>query len=185
MYELSRHPTDQDRIRAWIANCAIPVSEFTMRHDTPVAELILETLRLYPSGWAMFRETEDALELEPGVTISAGSRICVSPYVTHRLPDLWPEPESFAPARFADQASLAQAYSQFRFFPFAGGVHRCIGEGLALMVIGMVLSELLMQFDLSCEIEEPLKTLNKLCLEPAGSANFVLHRRPAVHTSAM
>lgn len=179
LYELSRHQPHQDRLRHWITADAGPAWDFVLRRDTPIGEVILETLRLYPSGWAMFRQANTAIELEPGIDIPAGARICVSPFVTHRLAAHWEDPERFSPARFSDSGLSAQAYAQFRYFPFAGGVHRCVGERLALLEIGLVISEFLKQ----CAIEADgrrLHTLDRLCLEPSGTTTFKLTRPTSI-----
>ncbi|MFC4159168.1 cytochrome P450 [Chitinimonas lacunae] len=177
LYELARHPQEQERLHGWITTSDVAASEFSLRRDTPVAEVILETLRLYPSGWAMYRQMMEQVELEPGIEIPAGARVCVSPYVTHRIERQWAEPERFLPSRFADSAEVAQAYAQYRFFPFAGGHHRCIGERLALMSIGMVLSEFVCQYRIALCAPGELATQNKLCLEPLGRVEFKLTTR--------
>ena len=57
------------------------------------------------------------LDLPPGVSVSA------SIYGAHHRADLWPEPERFRPERF-----LGTRPAPNTFFPFGGGVRRCLGE---------------------------------------------------------
>jgi cytochrome P450 len=57
--------------------------------------LISETLRLYPAAaWLLPRyAAEDDVLL--GYRIEAGSNVLVCPYLTHRDPALWPDPDTF------------------------------------------------------------------------------------------
>ena len=59
-----------------------------------------ETLRLYPPAYSMGR-TAVAPDVIGGVTVPKGAIISIYPYVTHRNPALWPDPECFDPERFA------------------------------------------------------------------------------------
>jgi cytochrome P450 len=63
--------------------------------------------------------------------------------LTHRRPDLFPEPERFRPERF-----LERAYGPHEFAPFGGGIRRCLGEQLALRQMGIVAVELLRAFEI-------------------------------------
>lgn len=68
-----------------------------------VQALVSETLRLYPSAWILPRcAAED--DLLAGYEIEAGTDVLVCPYLTHRDPGLWEDPELFDPARFTTPA---------------------------------------------------------------------------------
>ena len=62
--------------------------------------VIEEAMRLYPPVWATNRETYADDEIG-GFHISARSSVVVSPYVTHRHPSFWNDPEKFDPERFS------------------------------------------------------------------------------------
>jgi cytochrome P450 len=64
-------------------------------------------------------------------------------YLTHRRPDIYPEPDRFRPERF-----LERSFSPYEYVPFGGGVRRCLGYGLAFQQMSVVLDELLRTFDL-------------------------------------
>ena len=63
-----------------------------------------EVLRLYPAAWMISRTAVGDDEIG-GYRIPAGLTVFLSPYVTHRRPELWPNPEGFAPERFALKAA--------------------------------------------------------------------------------
>ncbi len=85
----------------------------------------LETLRLYPP-LPIFGRTAKADVEFGGVDVEAGSHVLLSPYVVHRNPELWPDPERFDPSRFETDDR-----HEFAYFPFSGGRHACLGEAIA------------------------------------------------------
>ena len=70
--------------------------------------------------------------------IPAGALVVTSPYVTHRLPQYWEEPEAFQPERFLPQAAARR--HRFAFYPFGGGPRLCIGNGFAMLEARLVLA---------------------------------------------
>ena len=87
-------------------------------------------MRVYPPAWIIPRSAEGDDQIA-GYHIPAGSIVIVSPYVTHRDPSLWPEPDTFDPRRFA--AAPKETLPRYAYFPFGGGPHLCIGAGFAMM----------------------------------------------------
>jgi cytochrome P450 len=92
--------------------------------------VLAESMRLCPPAWGIGRR---ALEDHPvgDYVIPAGALVSVSPYVTHRDPRWYPDPERFEPERFAPEARAARP--KFSYFPFGGGARTCIGESFAWM----------------------------------------------------
>ena len=91
-----------------------------------------ETLRLYPPVAVIARETFAADEIG-GYHIPARSGVMMSPYVTHRHPALWDDPDRFTPEQSA-------ARPRFAYFPFGGGPRLCIGNEFALMEAQILLA---------------------------------------------
>ena len=58
-----------------------------------------ESQRLYPLGGRIERVSKKDVEIN-GVTIPKDMVVMISPYVLHRDPDVWPEPEEFRPERW-------------------------------------------------------------------------------------
>ncbi|MFF4820929.1 cytochrome P450 [Kitasatospora sp. NPDC001309] len=108
---------------------------FLLLDDNPGARqadphaLASETLRLYPSAWLLPRHAVED-DVLAGHRIAAGTDVLVCPYLTHRDPALWPDPERFDPARFApDGARPAQLGA---YLPFGLGARACLGTQFAL-----------------------------------------------------
>jgi cytochrome P450 len=68
----------------------------------------------------------------------------LSPYVTHRLPEFWNDPERFDPERFT--ADKMEQRHRFAYFPFGGGPRLCIGNNFALMEAPLLLTMLMQNF---------------------------------------
>jgi cytochrome P450 len=97
-------------------------------------QVLLEALRLYPPVWVFTRRAvkEDQLS---GCPLAADTDVFISPYVVHRHPEHWPEPESFCPARFAADADPKPP--KFAYVPFSAGPRHCIGESFAMYEMGI------------------------------------------------
>ncbi|HTM84626.1 MAG TPA: cytochrome P450 [Mycobacterium sp.] len=104
--------------------------------------VVHETLRLCPPGVISARKVAQDLWFD-GQRIRAGRMVIFSPYVTHRLPELWPQPLRFLPQRWDPSSSLYRRATPYEFLPFGGGTHRCIGSVFATTELMVMLARLL------------------------------------------
>ncbi len=104
----------------------------------PCEAVFLETLRLYPPGWGFGRETTRELILG-GYTLPAGANLVICPWLLHRDPDRFPEPECFLPARWTG-GELRTRLPRGSFLPFSAGTRSCLGERFATMEATLVLA---------------------------------------------
>lgn len=94
-------------------------------------------MRLYPPAWTIERDATTDDEIG-GVTIPARSTVVVSPYLLHRDPEFWPNPEGFDPTRFLpDHASHRPKCA---YLPFGGGRRICVGAGFAQLEAALILA---------------------------------------------
>ncbi len=107
-------------------------------------QIVLETLRLYPTAWMIARHMEEDDVLE-GVALPAGCKIFICLWVMHRHPDHWEDPERFDPARFEGDPKLPRGL----YLPFGAGPRQCIGGGYALMSTQLMLANMLRRFDMN------------------------------------
>ncbi len=113
---LGRYPEADSRLRAEVA--AVLGERTPTAEDLPglsyTRRVIEESLRLYPPVYAVARDAVAEDEIG-GYRIPARSMIVLSPYVTHRHPAVWPDPEVFDPDRFTPERSAgADASPGFR-----------------------------------------------------------------------
>jgi cytochrome P450 len=104
--------------------------------------VVKEVLRLRPSLPQVGRILGRPLTIG-GHALPAGTLVIASLYLTHRRPELFEEPTRFRPERF-----LGHTPAAWEWYPFGGGVRRCIGAGLALYEMKLVLATLFAHADL-------------------------------------
>jgi len=98
---------------------------------------ITETLRVRPVIAIVDRHVREAVRIG-GHAIPAGATACPNVYLVQRRADLYQDPAAFRPDRFAGQPPPA-----FGWFPFGGGIRRCLGASFATFEMRIVLPEVL------------------------------------------
>jgi cytochrome P450 len=104
--------------------------------------VVQETLRLYSPGVISARKVTHDLQFD-GHRIRAGRTLIFSAYVTHRISDVWAEPEEFRPERWDPESPLYRRPAPHEFIPFSGGLHRCIGSAMATTEMTVMLARLI------------------------------------------
>ena len=107
-----------------------------------------ETLRLYPPVWIFSRRAlvDDVLS---GWHVEAGTDLFLSPYLMHRYPGYWNDPETFNPERFLPNAEYPKG--QLAYFPFSLGPRRCLGEYFSFLEMKVHLTLLAPKFDMKLD----------------------------------
>ena len=98
--------------------------------------VITESMRLYPPVWITTRRLLRRRELG-GVDIPPPALLLISPWLLHRDPQLFPNPERFDPDRWSGQQTHRPRYA---YLPFGAGPRQCIGNGFAITEAVMVLA---------------------------------------------
>ncbi len=106
-------------------------------------QVVQESMRVYPPVWGIARRATVESEFG-GYRIPAGSYLAITMYVLHRHPEFWPEPERFDPERFAP--GRGKSRHSYAYIPFAAGPRACIGAGMAMLEVQLVLAQLLQRF---------------------------------------
>src|SRR4029453_683890 len=135
--------------------------------------VIKETARLHPITDGVGRLLKRPMRLGR-LYLPAGTGVSPSAYLTHRRPDLWPEPERFRPERF-----ICPPPSPYAFFPFGGGVRRCLGAAFATYEMKVVVAEVLSRAQLRVAPGyRPPRVRRAVTLAASGGVPVVLsHRR--------
>lgn len=148
LHLLSQNPQAETRLReelAAVLDGRPPQGEDIARLPW-LGQVVREGLRLYPPAWLFDREPVQDVEVGP-YHIPKGRTIFISPYVVHRDPRFYEEPEQFRPERFA--GDYEAGLPRFAYFPFGGGPRICIGQNFALAEISLILAALLQRVQLS------------------------------------
>lgn len=107
-----------------------------------LSQVVQETLRLSPPAVISARMTAEEFTFA-GETITPGTMVLHSAYVTHRLPEVWTDPLAFRPERWDATRTDHHKPSPAEFLPFGGGTHRCIGATMATTELTVMLARLL------------------------------------------
>jgi len=164
-YRLSKHPLVAERLcselEAVLGGRAPTIDDLPRLTYTRM--VIEETMRLHPPAWATSRNPLEDDELD-GWAIPKGTLVFLSPYLTHRHPEFWENPEGFEPGRFA--ADRAKARHRFAYFPFGGGPHLCIGETFAMTEAVLVLATIAQRYRLELAPGERVEPAALVTMRP-------------------
>jgi len=104
--------------------------------------VVKEALRLVPPTpmlvWRTIRDWETG-----SLRLTRGTRIALSPHVTHRIPEIYPEPRRFRPDRWSRIKP-----TQYEYLPFGAGPRRCPGYGFANEFLKVALAAFVPRFRL-------------------------------------
>ncbi len=136
--------------------------------------ILQESMRLLPPAALLSRKAiaEDSLS---GRRIPAGSLVYISPYLIHRHPDFWENPEAFDPSRFSPENS-ARRHS-CAYLPFGAGPRKCLGVAFAMMEMKIALAMMAQAVDLHLVPGfEPGREL-AMVLRPKNGCWMTVHAR--------
>jgi enediyne biosynthesis protein E7 len=137
-------------------------------------QVLQESLRLYPPGWLLSRRSIEADELG-GFPIAPRTDVFISPYMLHRHPQFWSEPEEFRPERFA--GADAEERHRFAYIPFAVGPRHCIGENLAMFEMLVHMRTMTRRFRLTRATDEPIEFEAQINLRPRSNLMMTVSPR--------
>ena len=136
--------------------------------------VLSESMRLYPPAWALQRTALNDCEIG-GYLIPKGSQVLMSQYVMHHDPRYFPDPERFDPERWTPAARDARP--QFSYFPFGGGLRRCIGDAFAMMEATLLLSQLAQSWQMRLEPGHVVALQPVMSLRPKHGMRMILKSR--------
>jgi cytochrome P450 len=102
-----------------------------------VERVITESMRLYPPAWLIGRRAIEPFPIGRYL-VPARAILLMSPWVMHRDPRFFSEPQQFRPDRWSPE--FKAGLPSFAYFPFGGGPRRCIGEAFAWMELILVVA---------------------------------------------
>jgi cytochrome P450 len=124
--------------------------------------VVKESLRLMPPASVLVRQSTAPFELG-GFALPTDTTIFLSPFITHRLPEHWDEPQAFRPERWSQLDPSPYAY-----LPFGAGPRMCIGTTFALMEIKLALAMIVQRFRLALPAGARVDPELRLTLRPRG-----------------
>lgn len=128
---------------------------------------ITETMRIRPVVPIVARRLQVPMDIG-GYEIAAGVTVAPNIFLTHRRPDIYPEPLAFRPERFVGTKT-----DTFSWLPFGGGIRRCVGAAFAWFEMQTVIPEILSRVNLEPVSAHPEAIKRRaVTLIPAGGAEM-------------
>ena len=177
--DLLRHPVELDKVLAEIDEVVGPDEPLDTRKAHRLAALeraLHESERLHPITPGMVRRAVVQFRYADYL-IPKGALVVADPRLSHRLPDVYPDPDRYHPDRFVDDEN-----ARHTLIGFGGGAHRCIGARFAYLEIQVVLTRMFRRLELELVDTEPRpQPANKVKwpLRPCGVRYRKRSHRPA------
>jgi cytochrome P450 len=132
--ELAAHPEWQQKLRDEVCALGLGIeapTSFNNLEAMPLTEMAFkEALRIKPPVPSMPRRAIRDFSFMD-YAIPGGTMVGVNPLFTHHMPAIWPDPDTFDPMRFTEEAQRNR--HRFAWVPFGGGAHMCLGLHFAYM----------------------------------------------------
>jgi sterol 14alpha-demethylase len=148
LIELLRHPAELDAVRGELRQLyagGTEVSYQALREMPRLESAIKEALRLHPPLILLLRVAKEDLEVG-GFSVRAGQMVGASPSVSNRIPEDFPDADSFEPSRYLVPREEDRS-NPWTWIPFGAGRHRCVGAAFAMMQLKAIFSVLLSDWD--------------------------------------
>ncbi|MFJ6796825.1 cytochrome P450 [Streptomyces sp. NPDC091268] len=175
LHLLARHPGVQDRAREEVSRVLGDRTPRAADLDRLpyLTRVLKEAMRLYPAAPVIGRRAVEACEVD-GYAIPAGADVMVAPWVTHRHPRYWPDPERFDPDRFTPEAEAARP--RYAWFPFGGGPRACIRQHFSMLESVVALAMIVRAYELEA-VDTDVPVTAGVTLRTAGPARCRLRPR--------
>lgn len=178
MHELARHPEVAERLceeQERVLDGASPSAE-VLERELPYLDMVLdEVLRLYPPAWIGPRRAVREFEFG-GYTVPQGAYVNYCSWASHRLPEVFPDPEAFIPERFERERKAA--LPRGAYVPFGGGSRICIGKRFGQTEVKLVATMLLQRLRLDALPGRTMTVRQMPTLSPKGGLKMRVLPRP-------
>jgi cytochrome P450 len=164
-YLLSRHPEVERKLHAelddLLGDRSPTIADVQRLRYTEM--VLTESMRLFPPAWAIGRRCVVEHDAR-GYAIHGGSIVIVSPYLVHRDPRWYEDPEDFVPERWTDEERAKRP--RHAFLPFGAGPRMCVGEPFAWQEAVLVLATMARRWRLRLVPDHPVELQPVVTLRP-------------------
>ena len=143
---------------------------------TYLHQVLEESMRLYPAAWLIGRVATEDDEIG-GYRVPARATVMLSPYLLHRHPRFWNQPDRFDPDRFSAAGSAGRP--RYVYLPFGEGERACVAGTFAMTQLTLILATLLSQFRFSLVPGHPMTPKVTVVLYPCRGLPMTVHARSA------
>jgi cytochrome P450 len=173
---LSQHPDVERKLHDELTTVLAgrtPHSE-DLAHLRYTRMVIEESMRLFPPAYLISRQPIGDDEVL-GHCIPAGSAVLILPWLLHRKPALWENPDRFDPERFAPAGAARRP--RFAYMPFGAGPRICIGGAFAMAEAIIILATIAQRYRLRLKPGSRVEPQGLITLRPRHGLPMTLERR--------
>ena len=177
LIDLLRHPTYLQSVRDEQADILGDSGELSMTDARRLQRIdwaLKETERLHPVAFVLMRKAAQTFAWQ-GFQIPQDAMVFVAPCVSHRMPDVFPDPDQYRPERFSPEHD--ESRQPHSLIGFGGGIHRCAGVNFAYLEMKVVLSLLLQYYDFTLLDPNPQPVRGAATKWPASPCRVQYRRR--------
>lgn len=127
------------------------------------ANVVSETLRLYPAGYITAREAIEDVEIE-GYLIGKGMIVLMSQWARQRDAKVFAEPDWFEPDRWND--GFEKQLPRGDYFPFGMGPRQCMGVAFANLELALALATMRRRFRFEATSTDEVVAVPIVALHP-------------------
>ncbi len=176
-YLLAQHPEAEAKLHAELDRVLgdRPPTTDDLR-QLPYTEMVIkESMRLYPPIPSFARLAMEDVALGDGYVVPQGMIVSMSPYVIHRDPRWFPEPEAFRPERLSRENE--KLLPKGAYLPFSTGPRVCIGNNFAIMEAVLILATIAQRYRLRLVPGQTITPKAALTLRPQPNIQMTLEAR--------
>lgn len=184
LIELLKHPHVMTKVVSELDSLYADgraVSHQALREIPALEHSTMEALRLHPPLIILMRKVMYDFHYKSW-TIPAGKLVGVSPAVSNRMPECFPDPDHYDPARYEPERE--EDKQAFAWIPFGAGRHKCVGSAFAMMQLKAIFSDLLRNYEF--ELSQPHDTYendhSKMVVQIAQPCRARYRRRESTKT---
>ncbi|MBU2568431.1 MAG: cytochrome P450 [Gammaproteobacteria bacterium] len=186
LLELARRPEHMLAVLSELDQLFGADGEITFQslREMPLLEnVIKEVLRLHPPLIFLIRKVMQDFHFKD-YTVKAGKYVCTSPRVSHRIEEIFSEPEKFDPERYTE--ARQEDAKPFSWIAFGGGKHKCTGNAFAMLQLKAIIAVLLRRytFELTDAKDHYQDDFTQMVVQPVSPCRVRYRKRQAIDDTA-
>ena len=144
-----------------------------MKKQPFAVSVLLESMRLFPPAFVLFKTSANDVALSDGEVIKSNTLIMLPTWVVHRDPRYYQTPQKFNPAHM----SYEQVKDRPReaYMTYGSGSHACPGQGFAGQFGAIVLGAVLEKYKLVAPSPDMPKPTSKAVIGSPRGCKLELH----------
>jgi sterol 14-demethylase len=180
--DLLQHPDELDKVLAELDQSLederSPLTIKQLHRMSGLDRALHETERLHPVTNGVIRKAVEPIEYA-GYRIPKGAVVLVHPGLSHRLEDVFPEPDQYRPDRFVEDPK-----SMNLLVGFGGGFHRCLGMHFAYVEMKVAVARLFQHLELELIDRDPQPAPGQKTKWPQSPCRVWYRKKTPTHVGA-